>query len=390
MVSKVPAAKKKTARKKAAAKKTVAVKKLPNLFCVFGTDDWKVKEEAAKLTRELAPEEAGDFGLEVIEGNADNSDRAARICALTVEAIQTLPFFGGDKVVWLKGANFFADTVTGRSETTKRGVDSLVDLLTQALPSEVKVVISASDVDKRRAFFITMKKAATLHIYDLAVLSQDGWEQEVAAIVAERAAKRRLNFEGEALELFVMLAGQHTRQIESELEKLDIYLGERRGITVEDVKAMVSQSRAGVIFELGNAIARRNVRAAFELIDQLLYRGENAVGILLAGVVPKVRNLFFAKLVEEQYRIRAGSYRGYVGALERLPDDEIQWLPKKKDGGINAYPIFLASQEAGGFTAAQLRRGLAACLEANTRLVTTQLDHKTILSQLVIRMLAGK
>ena len=58
----------------------------------------------------------------------------------------------------------------------------------------------------------------------------------------------------EALEFFVLLAGQHSRQIENELEKLDVYLGGRRDVTTDDVRTMVSQSRAGVVFELGDAI----------------------------------------------------------------------------------------------------------------------------------------
>ena len=90
----VPPVKKKTARKKAATKKSAVLKKLPNIFCVFGTDEGRVKEAAAKLAKELTPPDGDDFGLEIVDGNADNSEHASKICGLTVEAIQTLPFFG--------------------------------------------------------------------------------------------------------------------------------------------------------------------------------------------------------------------------------------------------------------------------------------------------------
>lgn len=386
----MPPAKKKSARKKAAKKKSAAVKKLPNLFCVFGTDDGRVKEVAAKLVRELAPPDAGDFGLEIIEGNADNSDHAAKICGLVVEAIQTLPFFGGDKVVWLKGANFFADNVTGRAEFTKSAVENLQDVLTQSTPPSVKVVISASEIDKRRSFFMTMKKAATLELHDLPDVSRAGWEEAVGELVAQRARERGLRFSAEALEFFVLLAGQHSRQIENELEKLDVYLGERRNVTTDDVRTMVSQSRAGVVFELGDAIGRKDLRLALKLIDQLLHRGESAIGVLLAAVVPKTRNLFYAKLVEEQFGLRAFRYNEYQAKLAKLPPAETSWIGRTKEGKISAYPLFLAAREAQGYSGAQLRVGMAACLEANTRLVTSQLDHKTVLCQLVIRIITGR
>ena len=384
----MPPAKKKTARKKRAAKKkAVALKKLPNVFCVFGTDDGKVKEEAAKLAKELTPADADEFGLEVVEGNADNSEHAARICGQVVEAIQTLPFFGGDKVVWLKGVNFFADNVTGRSEATKSAVENLLHVLTQSTPPSVKVVISASEIDKRRTFFTTMKKVATLQLHDLPDVSRAGWEEGVARMVSGRARERGMRFSAEALEFFVLLAGQHSRQIENELEKLDVYLGERRDVITDDVRTMVSQSRAGVVFELGDAIGRKDVRLALKLIDQLLYRGESAIGILLAAVVPKVRNLFYAKMVEQQFKLKAFRYNEFQAGLERLPAQETAWIGRTKEGKISAYPLFLASREVKHFSSAQLRQAMGACLDANTRLVTTQLDHKTVLSQLVIRII---
>ncbi|MGK0184870.1 MAG: DNA polymerase-3 subunit delta [Verrucomicrobiales bacterium] len=390
MLPPVPPAKKKSARKKAAKKKAAAIRKLPNLFCVFGTDEGRVKEVAAKQVRELTPPDAGEFGVEVIEGNADNSDHAAKICGLTVEAIQTLPFFGGDKVIWLKGANFFADNVTGRSELTKGAVENLLYVLTQSTPPSVKVVISASEIDKRRTFFMAMKKAATMELHDLPDVSRAGWEEGVEQLVAQRARERGLRFSAEALEYFVLLAGQHSRQIENELEKLDVYLGERRDVTTDDVRTMVSQSRAGVVFELGDAIGKKDIRLALKLIDQLLYRGESAIGILLAAVVPKTRNLFYAKLVEEQFKLKAFRYNEYQAKLGQLPPAETSWIGRTKEGKISAYPLFLAAREAQGFSLAQLRAGMSACLEANTRLVTSQLDHKTVLCQLVIRIVSGR
>ena len=85
-------------------------------------------------------------------------------------------------------------------------------------------------------------------------------------MVSGRARARKLRFEDEALELFVLLTGGDTRQIENELEKLQLYTSGGTGavpssngtdgrISVDDVRQLVPLSRAGVIFELGNALA---------------------------------------------------------------------------------------------------------------------------------------
>jgi hypothetical protein len=56
----------------------------------------------------LQPAAEGDFGADVIDGLAENSDQAATKIHQTIEALLTFPFFGGEKLVWLKNANFSA------------------------------------------------------------------------------------------------------------------------------------------------------------------------------------------------------------------------------------------------------------------------------------------
>jgi DNA polymerase-3 subunit delta len=364
-----------------------------NVWAWVGTDDMQVKSAASAKVRELTPPDAGEFGVEIVEGSADNAEHAARIVRNTVEAIQTLPFFGGQKVVWLKGANFLADTQTGKAEATLSALEGFAALLAAGIPPDVQLVISAGEVDKRRSFFLNLKKIARLEVFDLIDTSKTGWEEQVAELIQSRAESHELNFAPGALDLFTMMAGEDTRQIDNELDKLDLYLGEeRRTATMDDVREIVSQTKGGVIFELGNAIGQKNLPLALALVDQLMEQGESAIGILLAALVPKVRNLNAAKQLEERHHLRPGStYNQYASALERLPAAETARLPRKKDGsGLNVFPLFLAAKEAANFTGAELRRALEACLTANLRLVTSSLDPVIVLNQLLIRIVSAK
>ncbi len=373
--------------KKAASPKPSAVS--DSLWAYVGSDDLQVKESATLKARELTPASDPDFGLEIIEGAADNSEAAQKVVWRTIEAIQTLPFFGGEKVVWLKGVTFLADSVTGKAEGTLRALEELQGQLDGKLPPDVKFVLSATDVDKRRAFYLFLKRQAHLEVHDLIDTGKPGWEEQVATLVRARAEEHGLTFKGDALEYFTMLAGESTRQIDNELEKLDLYLGENRVVTTDDVREIVSQTKKSVIFELGDAIGKRNLPLALALTDVLLGQGESAVGILLATIVPKIKNLSTAKYYEENYKVVAGgAYGSFKSALERLPEAERQRLPQKKDGtGLNVYPLYFASQEAGYFSAQQLQRALEACLQANRRLVTSGVDAVIVLNQLLFAIL---
>ena len=165
----------------------------------------------------------------------------------------------------------------------------------------MKFLLTAQGVDKRRAFWKFIEKAADVQVHDRIDTSRDDWQDQVAALVTSRARDLGLDFEPDALAIFVMLAGEQSQQIGNELEKLDLYLGpERRTITEDDVNVLVPLSRAAVVFEIGKAIQNGNAARAIQLIDQQLEADESAIGIMRASIIGVVRNLYLAKLIVEQ------------------------------------------------------------------------------------------
>src|SRR5690349_6374573 len=121
------------------------------VHAVVGSDESEIKRVAAELAAELTPPDSGEFGLETIDGCADNAEHAANQIHNTIQALQTLPFFGGAKLVWLKNANFLADSVIGRASSVLEALEGLSETLESGLGSEVTFLISAIDVDKRRS-----------------------------------------------------------------------------------------------------------------------------------------------------------------------------------------------------------------------------------------------
>src|SRR5216683_4806976 len=128
--------------------KTKAKTAAAKVYAVVGSDDVEVKRTAAELAEKLKPAEAGDFGLETIDGAADNADQAAARIRSTIEALRTLPFFGGGKLVWLKNANFLDDDQKARSVAVQSALEDLSELIEDDLGAETTFLISASDVDK--------------------------------------------------------------------------------------------------------------------------------------------------------------------------------------------------------------------------------------------------
>ena len=371
--------------------KTKATTAIANIYAVIGSDEAEVKRVAAGLAEKLTPPGAGDFGLEVIDGAVENADQAAARIRSTIEALQTLPFFGSTKVVWLKNANFLGDDQKARSNAVQSALGELSQLIESGFGPDVAFLVSATEVDKRRSFYKILLKQAEVQVFDRLDSGRAGWEEEATEIVRRRAEKRKLQFDEDALDLFVLLTGGDTRQIENELEKIDVFLGKDRAVGADLVREIVPLSRAGVIFELSNALALRDLELALKLVRRLLDQGESAIGILLVAIVPTIRNLLLAKdLMERHHLPRPQSPFQFISAINRLPAAAKEHLPRRKDGSINAYALGIAAQRAHRFDTDELIKAMQACLEANLQLVTTQLDHELVLTEVVVKLLGEK
>jgi DNA polymerase-3 subunit delta len=307
-----------------------------------------------------------------------------RIVPELMQALMTYSMFGGDKVVWLRNATFFGSDRTSDSESVLNEVISLTEELVKGLPDGVSLIISANKIDKRRAFWKFLEKNANVQVHDRIDMSQEGWENQVAALVLDKSRVVGLQFENDAMELFINLAGEATQQIVNELEKLRLYLGDRTVVTIEDVRLMVPLSREGVIFETGRALQAGNAARAIELINEQMEMGESAVAIIRASIIPTVRNLYMARLALDLTKSSGRNYNEFQTAVNRLPAEKKAWLPLKKSGdGYNIYPVYLSLVGAQSFTLENLEKIMHAAARADKMLVTTGLDDRMILHRLI-------
>ncbi|MBS0660614.1 MAG: DNA polymerase III subunit delta [Verrucomicrobia bacterium] len=377
---------------RAAKSAPAKAEKSAGFHAVIGSDDGAVKEAARRLAETLAPVSLDDISTEIIDGAVDGSGAAQQAIYATINALQTPPFFGGEKFVWLKSASFLADTVTGRSNAVLEALEGLAEVLKLGLSGDTRFLVSAVDVDKRRSFVKTLTKLGTVQVFDRIDSSKTGWEEGAARLVEERADVLRLRFEEDALQLFTLFTGGDSRVIANELEKIDLYLGaNNRRVTLEAVRLLVSRSRAGVIFELGSAVQERDLERALELLSDLLADGETPIGILLVAIVPTVRNLLLARDLLDTQKIPRGFNAFRFGdVLARLPEEATAHLPRKKDGSLNTYGLGFAAVHAHRYSLPELRSALKATVEANVALVTTGLEPRVILEQLLVKVLGRR
>src|SRR6267154_5111783 len=94
------------------------------LVLIYGDDDFAVKERARQIYQQWR-EELGGMDHEIIDAQVTNSGEALKALGRLREALQTLPFFGGGKAIWLQNCNLFGEE---RAASAQAVTESLGDL----------------------------------------------------------------------------------------------------------------------------------------------------------------------------------------------------------------------------------------------------------------------
>src|SRR6185369_10765968 len=116
------------------------------LALICGEDDFTVKRRAKELYQQWTAE-IGGADHEIIDAAVSNSGEALKALARLREALQTLPFFGSGKVVWLQNCTFLGDERAASAQAVTEDLSALAQELKAFSWDKVRPLISAGKVD---------------------------------------------------------------------------------------------------------------------------------------------------------------------------------------------------------------------------------------------------
>jgi DNA polymerase-3 subunit delta len=356
------------------------------IHLLYGTDEDAVKKAAAALIEKLKPEDAMNF--ETIDGRADNVEGVMQSIQQLREAILTLPFFGGGKLVWWKSVNFFDDHGPGRHESVKEALEALVPDLDQVDGTSVTLVITALGVHKGKAFSKALLKRAQAKAFDQPTL-RDNSEDSIIFEIERRMKAAGLNPGHDAAERFFLATRLDTSLWTSEIEKLVVFVGdEKRELTRHDVDSLIGKTREVIIWDFCHAVLSGEAKASLELLGALLAQDESEVGILvlLAG---QVRLAALASALRENNLMRIGR-RGPAAVAEVTAAGEA-YLPRKKTGDpISTYALGQAAQRSQGRPSRFWFAALHRLYTTQRQMVTGQGDKRGLLELAVLEIVADR
>src|SRR5689334_11518303 len=235
-----------------------AAKQLAPLVLICGEDDFAVKQRARQIYAQWTAE-LGGSDHEIIDGSAANSTEALKALAKLCEALQTLPFFGTGQAVWLQHCNFLGDERTASSQA---GTESLADLAQELKDfafEYVRLLISAGKVDKCKVFYKSLAKLGAVEILAGWSVDDRDWASQAEQWARKAIQSRDKDISDEALAELISRVGPNARQLDSEIEKVCLNVGDQKGIELSDVSAICSRNKTARAFALGDALGDRDL-----------------------------------------------------------------------------------------------------------------------------------
>lgn len=360
---------------------------------ICGEDDFAVKQRAKELYQKWSAELGGE-DHETIEATVSNGGDALRAVGKLREALQTLPFFGGGKVVWLRDCNFLGDDRTASSGDVTETLAELAQELKEFEWQTVRLIVSAGKVDKRKTFYKTLEKIGRVESFDGWSVNDKDWATQAEMMADKLIQAREKRIGDDALAELVTRIGPQPRQLANEVEKLCLYVGDRAEINKADVNAICTKNKLARAFALGDALGNRNLPVLLRCLDEELWemqfdKAKSEVGMLY-GLIGKVRALLMLKeMLREGWIKASGDYNGFKSQLERVPASKLPSDKKYNPLALNPYVLFKALSQVKNYSETELVRAMDLLLAANLRLVSSALDERIVLQQTLVQIVGA-
>lgn len=253
-------------------------------YLYWGEDDFAIAKAVQKLYDKVLDPNWLQFNFHKLPG-----DRSETV----IEGLNQVmtPVFGlGERLIWL------VDTDLCNQKPDAVILDELERTL-KAIPETSHFLLTTTKkLDARLASTKLLRKHAVVKDFSLI----PPWKTDlITAQVKQTAQTLGLKLTRGAVELLTESVGNNTRQLWNELEKLQIYWGNRSQPLDETAVAQLVLCNTQNSLQLAAAIRDSQVEKALGLVTDLLDRNEPALKIV-ATLVGQFRTWSIVKLMQQQ------------------------------------------------------------------------------------------
>lgn len=252
---------------------------LAPVYLIVGEETYFIDETIKRLKQAMGSEEADISYFDLAEQPID----------YVIDEADTIPFFTERKLIIAKNASFLKATEKGK-EKIDHNIPRLEMWLSNPTDTAVTVFIAPYEkLDERKKVTKLMKiKARMLE----AITPQ---EQDLYSWIKTEVHGFGKEIEDAAAVKLVEMVGAHMLQLQMEIEKMALYLGEESLITVQLIEELVAKTLEHDAFQMLNAYLSHNQQQALSIYHDLLRQKEEPIALvgLLASNIRTMSHVYY-------------------------------------------------------------------------------------------------
>ena len=188
--------------------------------------------------------------------------------------------------------------------------------------------------------------------------------KDIIQNIKNMASNHAYNLTNEAVNTLISLVGEDLQDLESEINKLILFLDDKKRIDSQDVERLTERIRFEDIYKLLNSIANRDKKNAVKVLMDLETKYEEPLAIL-NSIIRRFRLIWRAKEL-----------------MERKVSRELMLKELKVSTGA----LYYIQEQAKNLQYADIKNILQILFEGDRAIKTSQIPDNQILTKLVLEM----
>ena len=343
---------------------------------VYGSDDFLV-DRRARIIYDKLSSGIGEIFL---------CDHASKTTLDTINkiinVIITPSLFSEENVIWIRSANFLSGTI---SDAEKSAIDELFNAIANV--SDRKIIISASNVDKRTRMFKIL-----INIADVIDVDEENKNISLATIIRGFAKENNVNIDDDAIELLQDKCGNHYRALKNEIDKLSAFIwNSKQSISRDDVMLLVDDYASDNFFEPVELFFSKKLSDCMRSIDVYLF-GTQEIRPLIAALQSRNRSLIQLKSLIQQKSLNISANGVRKNDIDRAA--QYYHMENFEKSGFNVFsqnPWYLNKliQEAAKFPLTQLLNLQVMLCDGLQMCMSRPNDVSNILKNIALKFYQG-
>ena len=264
-------------------------------FILHGDNEFEISERVADFKQKIGDESVRDLNITVLDGRKTTLGEMQH-------AAEAIPFLADKRLVIVEGlltrlasrkpkaGDDAAHLGAVPSGAAKDFLNGLIDYVPR-LPETTRLVfVEFQSLNPKHPLIKLAEQQKGRTVIDC----RQPPAGELPRWIGDRAKQRGGSIEPAATQRLAALIDGDLRRLDSEINKLITYVNVQRAITEKDVNLLVSDASTSSVFDLVDALGKRDGKRAVHELHHLLDQGENPLG-LLAMIVRQYRLLILVK-----------------------------------------------------------------------------------------------